>query len=65
MFLDKFFVAAKEQGREDVVEVLTQVSSFPARNFREALQYFHILHYSLWLEGNCHNTVGNYRLILY
>ncbi|MBO5908496.1 MAG: pyruvate formate-lyase [Clostridia bacterium] len=33
---------------------------YPARNFREALQFFRILHFALWLEGNYHNTVGRF-----
>ena len=55
---DKYLDQAKKIGREDLVEILTQVPRLPARNFREALQFFRILHFSLWLEGNYHNTVG-------
>ncbi len=55
---DKYLAEAKKIGREDLVEILTQVPRYPARNFREALQFFRILHFSLWLEGNYHNTVG-------
>lgn len=62
---DKYLEEAKKQGREDVVEVLTQVPRYPARNFREALQFFRILHYSLWLEGNYHNTVGRFDRYIY
>ena len=44
---DKYLEEAKKQGREDLVEVLTQVPRYKARNFREALQFFRILHYAL------------------
>ncbi len=47
-------------GREDVAEVLENVPAYPAQTFREALQFFRIIHYSLWLEGNYHNTVGRF-----
>ncbi len=57
---DKYLAEAKKQGREDIVEVLTQVPRYKARNFREALQFFRILHYALWLEGNYHNTIGRF-----
>ncbi len=57
---DKYKAEAEKQGRADIVEVLTQVPRYPARNFREALQFFRILHYALWLEGNYHNTVGRF-----
>ncbi len=62
---DKYLEEAKKQGREDLVEVLTQVPRYPARNFREALQFFRILHYALWLEGNYHNTIGRFDRYMY
>lgn len=62
---DKYLEAAKQQGRTDLVEVLTQVPRYPARSFREALQFFRILHYALWLEGNYHNTIGRFDKYMY
>ena len=62
---DKYLAEAKRQGRQDLVETLTQVPRYGARSFREALQFFRILHFSLWLEGNYHNTVGRFDLHLY
>ncbi len=62
---DKYLEEAKKQGRDDIVEVLTQVPRYKARNFREALQFFRILHYALWLEGNYHNTVGRFDKYIY
>ncbi len=62
---DKYLEEANRQGREDLVEVLTQVPRYPARNFREALQFFRILHYALWLEGNYHNTIGRFDKYMY
>ena len=47
---DRYKAEAEKMGRADVAEVLTQVPRYPARNFREALQFFRILHFSLWLE---------------
>ena len=62
---DKYLEEAKKQGRADLVEVLTQVPRYKARNFRESLQFFRILHYALWLEGNYHNTVGRFDKYIY
>ncbi len=62
---DKYLEEAKAQGREDLVEILTQVPRYPARNFREALQFFRIIHYALWLEGNYHNTLGRFDKNMY
>ena len=62
---DKYLQEAKKQNRQDIVEVLTQVPRYKARNFREALQFFRILHYALWLEGNYHNTIGRFDKYMY
>ena len=62
---DRYKEEARRMGRADIVEVLTQVPRYPARNFREALQFFRILHYSLWLEGDYHNTVGRFDQYMY
>jgi len=62
---DKYLEEAKKLGREDLAEVFTQVPRYPARNFREALQFFRILHYALWLEGNYHNTIGRFDKYMY
>lgn len=62
---DRYLQEAQNQGRQDLVEILTQVPRYPARNFREALQFFRILHFGLWLEGNYHNTVGRFDLHMY
>lgn len=62
---DKYLEEAKKQNREDLVEVLSRVPRYSARNFREALQFFRILHFALWLEGNYHNTVGRFDKYMY
>ena len=62
---NKYLEEAKKIGRSDIVEVLTQVPALPARNFREALQCFRIVHYSLWLEGSYHNTIGRFDRYVY
>ncbi len=62
---DRYRAEAERLGRDDVAAVLTQVPRYGARNFREALQMFRILHYALWLEGDYHNTVGRFDQYLY
>jgi len=47
-------------GRTDVADVLARVPEYPAQTFREALQFFRIVHYALWMEGDYHNTVGRF-----
>ena len=62
---DRYREAALSAGKEDLAAVLTQVPRYGARNFREAMQFFRILHFSLWLEGNYHNTAGRVDKYLY
>ena len=52
-------------GREDIAAVLERVPRYGATSFREALQMFRILHFSLWLEGNYHNTCGRFDKYMY
>ena len=62
---DRYRELAHEQGREDVVAVLDRVPRYPARDLREALQFFRILHYSLWIEGDYHNCLGRFDRYMY
>jgi formate C-acetyltransferase len=63
--VDKYIEEAKKQGREDVVKVLTSVPHKGAESFIEALQFFRILHYTLWAEGEYHNTIGRFDQFAY
>ena len=56
---------AKEEGKEELAKVLERVPAYGATSFYEALQSFRIIHYSLWLEGNYHNTVGRLDKYMY
>ncbi len=62
---DRYKKLATELDRRDVVAVLSRVPRYGATNFREALQFFRILHFSLWLEGDYHNTVGRFDQYMY
>lgn len=57
---DRYRDEAVRVGRDDVAEILTQIPRYPARNLREALQFFRILHYAIWLEGTYHVTCGRF-----
>lgn len=56
---------ALKVGNTFVANTLKQVPEYPARNFAEALQFFRIIHYSLWLEGVYHVTVGCFDRYMY
>ncbi len=62
---DRYREEARRTGRNDVAAVLSAVPRKPATTFREALQFFRILHFSLWLEGCYHNTVGRFDQYMY
>ena len=61
---DRYCAEAHCVGREDVAEILQNVPRKGAKTLREALQFFRILHFSLWLEGTYHNTVGRFDLMM-
>ena len=62
---DRYREEAIKVGREDVAKVLERVPRYGATNFRESLQMFRIIHFSLWLEGNYHNTCGRFDKYMY
>ena len=62
---DRYRDEARRMGREDVADMLERVPRYGARDLREALQLMRILHYSLWLEGDYHNTVGRFDQYMY
>ena len=62
---DRYRAEAERVGRQDVAAVLTNVPRKGATTLREALQFFRILHFSLWLEGCYHNTVGRFDQYMY
>lgn len=47
-------------GKTELAQILERVPGKPAVTFYEALQFFRILHFSLWCEGEYHNTVGRF-----
>ncbi|MBE5817826.1 MAG: pyruvate formate-lyase [Clostridiales bacterium] len=62
---DRYKDEAVKLGRTDVAATLERVPRYGARNLVEALQFFRILHYTLWIEGEYHNTVGRFDQFMY
>lgn len=62
---DRYREQAEKENRTELVKVLERVPRYGATSFYEALQFFRILHFSLWLEGNYHNTVGRFDKYMY
>lgn len=62
---DRYRDEALSTGRSDIASVLERVPRYGASTFREALQMFRIIHFSLWLEGNYHNTCGRFDKYMY
>ena len=62
---DRYKDEAEKQGKMELAKVLERVPRYGATSFYEALQFFRIIHFSLWLEGNYHNTVGRFDRYMY
>lgn len=62
---DRYKAEAEKQGKTELAKVLERVPRYGATSFYEALQFFRIIHFSLWLEGNYHNTVGRFDQYMY
>lgn len=62
---DRYKKEAEKQGKSELVSVLERVPRYGASSFYEALQFFRIIHFSLWLEGNYHVTVGRFDQYMY
>lgn len=63
--VERYRLAAVEQGRDDIAKVLAKVPAYGAESFQEALQALRIVNYALWLEGNYHNTLGRFDQYIY
>ena len=57
---DRYKAEAEKQGIKDLAKILSRVPRYGATSFHEALQFFRVIHFSLWLEGNYHNTTGRF-----
>lgn len=62
---DRYQKLAVKAGKAELAKVLERVPRYGASSFYEALQFFRIIHFSLWLEGNYHNTVGRFDKYMY
>lgn len=62
---DRYAAEADRLGMATTAEILKKVPRKGAETFREALQCFRILHFSLWLSGSYHNTVGRFDQFMY
>ncbi len=64
-FSDKYLQEARRKKREDLVSILTRIPRYGAQTFHQALQFFRIIHFALWYEGNYHNTIGRFDQYMY
>ncbi|MDY5941327.1 MAG: pyruvate formate lyase family protein [Eubacteriales bacterium] len=64
-FAERYRKAAERAGRNELAETLRRVPAQSARTYREALQFFRLLHFALWCEGNYHVIAGRADQFLY
>lgn len=62
---DRYRSLAEKEGRTEVAAMLERVPMYAPRTLPEALQMFRILHFTMWLGGNYHNTIGRLDQYLY
>jgi len=62
---ERYREKAIDVGNDVIADLLSQVPKKGASTFHEALQLFRILHYTLWCEGEYHNTVGRFDQYMY
>lgn len=64
-FIKKYRDEAENAGNKYVYKTLLRVPEYGARTLQEALQFFRIINYVLWLNGNYHNTIGRFDQYMY
>ena len=62
---ERYRQKALEENNQIVYDLLSRLPQNGATNFLEALQLFRILHYTLWCEGEYHNTIGRFDQYMY
>ena len=62
---ERYRQKAIQTHNQAVATLLSRLPREGATTFHEALQLFRILHYTLWCEGEYHNTVGRFDQYMY
>ena len=64
-FINRYKEEAYRVGNMTVYNVLSTIPENGAETFIEALQFFRILNYALWVNGNYHITIGRFDQYMY
>ena len=56
----RYLCAAKEQGLAEIAGSLSRLLSGAPQTLHDALQMQRILHFTMWLSGSYHNTLGRF-----
>lgn len=62
---ERYAKEAERIGNNETAKILRKVPHNGANTFIEALQFFRILHFTLWMERNYHNTIGRFDQYMY
>lgn len=62
---DRYRIEAERIGNFEISKILRHIPRYGAKTFHEAMQFFRILHFTLWCEGEYHNTVGRFDQYMY
>ncbi len=63
--IDRYANEAEKIGELDTAEVLRAIRGGSAKTFHQALQLLRVMHFSIWVAGHYHNTLGRIDQYLY
>ena len=63
--VEKYRLEAIKVGNEVLSDILTRIPYNRPSSYHEALVFFRIMNYMLWLNGNKHNTIGRFDQYMY
>jgi len=64
-FCERLGAEAERLGKHELATALGIIPARGATSFFEACQFFRILNYLLWINGNHHNTIGRFDQYMY
>lgn len=65
LLAEKYRAEALRMGNSRLAQALLQVPLHPPRGYYEALVMMRLVNFTLWLNGNKHNTLGRFDLYMY
>ena len=65
LLAEKYRAEAERMGNTHLLEALSNVPAHSPRSYYEALVMMRLINFTLWLNGNKHNTLGRFDVYMY